>query len=296
MNSTMRLRAIALAAAGAAFAVAGTDADAVQIYATASSDVVQDSSGNLSGGAVTSTTYPIATALAQINATNFAEARADATSGAVGVSLATDLLGGTTRFAHDDALARLSDEFWTCAPGANCIVAAPFNPVTLNIHLHGSLSSALFNPDVGLAGLVTVDANTFNFSYVRDPASANGEIAGSWCDYALKCNPFTLAATVANGVTTWDGTLSVNTVLGLGFSSSVQLEGGWDPAQQPVALNFLDTLSFDIVSQSGAAWTSDAGRSSIAGVVPTPVPEPGALGLLGLGLAGAALLRVTRRT
>jgi len=231
----------------------------------------------------------------QLDANNFAQARADAAAGSVGIGLATNLPDGSN--VSGDAAAR-EGEFWNpgCAFPVLCAGIIRDSDVTVNVHFAGTLTkdwlaaNSLSGESKSVDGSLDIGTASMSFSW-------NGsQMAGSLCGIST-CSPFTLAmTTAADGSLVFSDDLSFVILESTGspFSSTLTLSAGGDGTFQPSALSFLDTLHFDIVSNDpDFIWTSDSGRTSQA-AESTAVPEPGTLALLVTGLVPLILMHRCR--
>lgn len=224
---------------------------------------------------------------AVFDADNYARARADVSNGAVGIGLATN--GDASGYARAGFA-----ENWTasCAHGAACVTVGP-HPVTYNFHVHGELSPDWFGrPGAfdSFSGDIVVGSESLSILF-GGPTGLEGRICGfSSCQDLL---PLTLTQ-LANGDLSYEDVFSVEANSQTTIPSSVSLAAGWDSSAGPSFLGFMDTLSYDLVSDDpDIIYTSDFGRTSLTASNDPPstaVPEPGTLGLTLAALLGIVLV------
>ena len=105
------------------------------------------------------------------------------------------------------------------------------------------------------------------------------------------CTQHALAMTLlADGNFEYNDTLSTQTTMFDRFVSNVSPTAGWDTSRGASFLGFMDTLSYDLISNdANISFVSDYGRTSLLADTPPPaagVPEPGPLGLAFVALIG----------
>lgn len=260
--------------------------------------------GSSSSG--TAGTTPVDTGAVGPDASNFARAVANPQAGTVGVGVATDLLGGTVSSLQAHAQASLQENWTASDPNSQAYVdcASIDCSATVQIGLHGTLSSDFANPNSPSFGGITEEIDLSGFrlqmSNSIDPVTLTPDFTGFYSFGAAKTF-FSLApaTALADGSFVVDGTLNVAMSLFSSFQSNTSLTADWSGEgfiAAPLGADLLDTATFNIVSSNpNVVWTSDSGRTStLASPPPTSVPEPGTMALMGVGLAGAAVLRRRR--
>jgi len=237
-------------------------------------------------------TATVPTVEAVFDADNYARARADVSNGAIGIGLATN--GDASAYARAGFA-----ENWTgsCAPGAACVVEGG-HAVTYNFHVHGELSTDWFGTRPGafdsFSGDIIVGSESFSILF-GGPTGLEGRICGpSTCHD----EPLTLTQ-LANGDLSYNDVFSVEAVTQTTIPSSVSLAGGWDSSAGPSFLGFMDTLSYDLVSDDpDIIYTSDFGRTSLVAQDDPPtasVPEPSTIYLMLTALLGIVLVPRKKR-
>jgi hypothetical protein len=288
--NTLRHSSVPAMAVALVLGLAAVEGRAFELKASA--DFSPSSSFGASDESFDAVGKPLVDATVQGNAANnFASAHGDASAGTVGIGMSTT----SSSHTYASASATLNEE-WANACGtnsSNCITTV-LNPVTFKIHLSGTLSPDWFAQNqydyYGFGGSIAIADSSFSFGLGAT------SLDGIYVDSNGNSHQLTLASTVLpDGSLSFDETLAFNAVLGVSFSTVLKLDATWDSVTQPSSVGFLNTFGFEIVSNSDAAWTSDAGRSSIADVPVTSVPEPTTYTLTGLGLGVLALARRRRR-
>jgi hypothetical protein len=220
----------------------------------------------------------------QADSSNLAIARVNASTGAVGIGVQT---------SFDETISAQADltETWGCGSGCalNTFPLPTFVPFSLG--LEGTLSPAdMKSGDFG--GRLAIRDATFNFLW-NETAMA-GELCHPILLVGTVCDPVTIAMTTqSDGSLLFNETLQSYFSFGFSFDTTLSLYGGGDSTGGPIAIDFLNTFHFDILSDNpDLVWTSDSGRISIAVSPPTnTVPEPATLTLLSITLAGLGFSR-----
>ena len=160
--------------------------------------------------------------------------------------------------------------------------------------MHGVLSQDWLAAPPGASNSFSGDiiVGDESFSILKDgPTGLEGRICGSSSCQALV--PFALTV-LPDGTLSYDDVFSVSAQAFYQFSSRVEMAAGWDTSGGPSLLNFMDTLSYDLVSDDpDIIYTSDFGRTSLAAAGEPPatgVPEPGTLGLALVAVLGVVLV------
>jgi hypothetical protein len=281
----------------------------VSVFATTSTPAVCGSvcvpaqsasdGGTLSGNVIT--------ALASLDAVEFAEARVDAATGAVGAAVASDIGFSHAEGSHFDT--------WNCT-GAACgalEVAGSFVPVTLHLHVSGSASLTPGAMDLEYSYDTTslLGSNAlgrFTFTFGEDPGTPGPDQtlggSASFFDYHTGIQhdiPVIIAANpIANtGIIDFSADLTVvsyvggctvaNCDLSQGIFTDLQaLSAQLDPGNDGSAQILSSLNTFQTGFESDLPFVSADGRTATTSAV---APEPGVGILVGTTLLGAGLLR-----
>jgi len=224
------------------------------------------------------------------DADDYARARVDTSIGAVGIGL------DTQSPAVSNVLAKF-EENWamSCAPGASCAAIAP-PPITLNFHVHGIMSLDWLVNQPGAIQSFDGAMGLANGPSMTVHAGGTTGLYGRICDSDGTCTQHDLAVTeLADGNLSYDDTFSAEAIAFERFTGFAEIGLGSDPTANTSFFDFMDTLSYDIISNDPRfVFTSDLGRTSLTAETQPPqtgVPEPGTLGLAFTGLLGAVFVR-----